>query len=130
MFNGLEFFTNASALAQHSARRQSIIARNVANADTPNFKAQDLEAFSAPGGKRAQRGQLLTTSPGHLTHSRFMASREVREQVVPGDASPNGNTVSIETEMIRASEARQRHDLAVATYRNGLDLLRTAIGRR
>ena len=72
-------------------------------------------ATKLPG--TSARGRVVWRDPG------------VMETETPGDASPNGNTVSLETEMIKATEVRQQHDLALATYRGGLDLLRTALGR-
>jgi flagellar basal-body rod protein FlgB len=44
--------------------------------------------------------------------------------------SPNGNTVSLETEMVRAVEVKQQHDMALAVYRTVSDIVRTSLGRR
>lgn len=132
MFNDLAIFKTASALAAHASSRQSIIARNIANADTPGYAARDLATFSdlqdATRPSVGPRG-LQTSRSGHLARSHFGAAAGAEETRTPGDASPNGNTVSLETEMIKATEVRQQHDLALATYRGGLELLRTALGR-
>ena len=50
--------------------------------------------------------------------------------IVPATGSPNGNTVSLEGEMVKAAEARQSHDMALAIYRSTSDLMRTALGKR
>ena len=42
---------------------------------------------------------------------------------------PNGNSVSLETEMLRAVDVQRQHSLALAIYRSGLSVLRTAISR-
>ncbi|MCA8878665.1 MAG: FlgB family protein [Rhodobacteraceae bacterium] len=132
MFNGLAIFKTASALASHAMSRQSVVARNIANADTPGYVARDLSPFSETY-ENAQPvgpdGTLRTTRPGHVAHARFGTDPTFVEAELAGDASPNGNTVSLETEMIKSAEIRQQHDLALATYRGGLDLLRTALGR-
>ena len=44
--------------------------------------------------------------------------------------APNGNDVSIETEMVRGVDARRQHDAAMAIFRASLDILRTSLGRR
>ena len=46
MFEKLELTRMAQSLAAHSGARMAVIAENVANADTPGYKAQDLPAFS------------------------------------------------------------------------------------
>ena len=132
MFNGLAIFKTASALAGHASARQAVIARNIANADTPGYAARDLPDFQAAVSEdrlSAAGGGLRTSRSGHLARSQFMEDPRILQDETPGDASPNGNTVSLETEMIKATEVRQQHDLALATYRSGLDLLRTALGR-
>ena len=70
---------------------------------------------------------LRATRPGHIgsegTAPDFV-SRTVR-----GAASPDGNTVSVETEMVKAVEVRQDHEMALAIYRSVSDVLRTSLGR-
>jgi len=45
------------------------------------------------------------------------------------DESPNGNTVSLEEQMVLAAETRGNFELAATLYAKHLSLLRTAIGR-
>jgi len=133
MHDGLDIFRLASARAGHAAARQAVIARNIAHADTPGYRARDLPDFAAthgtgPGPAR-ESFPLIVTRPGHRAAPAHQPSSEARPVERPGDASPNGNSVSLESEMVGASQAKQAHDLALATYRSGLDLLRTALGR-
>ncbi len=46
MFEKLELTRMAQALAAHAGARMGVIAENVANADTPGFKARDIEDFA------------------------------------------------------------------------------------
>lgn len=131
MYKGLQFFSTASALARHASDRQNVIARNIAHADTPGYAARDIPDFAdawKPTGSSTVA--LKATRPGHDAAVERVARLDVTARVVDGDASPNGNTVSIETEMVKSSLVRQQHDLALAAYRGGLDLLRSALGRR
>ena len=110
----------------------SVTGSNIANADTPGYVARDLADFRdvmAEERLSSVAGGLRTSRSGHVAASHFAEDPGVLQTETPGDASPNGNTVSLETEMIKATEVRQQHDLALATYRSGLDLLRTALGR-
>lgn len=131
MYNGLQFFNTASALARHASDRQNVIARNIAHADTPGYAAQDIPDFAdawRPAGSSTVA--LKATRPGHDAAVERVARLDLAPRAISGDASPNGNSVSIETEMVKSSLVRQQHDLALAAYRGGLDLLRSALGRR
>ena len=69
---------------------------------------------------------MRATRAGHLG-----ASQAVPEaRTLRGPGSPNGNTVSLEAEMVKAVEVRQDHEMALAIYRNTSDILRTSLGRR
>ena len=46
MFSKLTVFQTAHAMAVHAGARQALIAQNVANADTPGYRAKDLPSFS------------------------------------------------------------------------------------
>ena len=129
MYNGLQLFKVASAMARHATERQSVIAQNIANSDTPGYAARDLKAFSAEMVAEERRGELRVTRAGHIPVSLRTDAPDLVPRDMAGDASPNGNTVSIETEMMKSAAVRQQHDLALATYRGGLDLMRAALGR-
>ena len=47
-----------------------------------------------------------------------------------GAETPNGNSVSLEDQMMRAAEVRQEHDLALGVYTKTLEILRAAVTRR
>ena len=130
MFQTLDFFNTASQLARHSATRQSVVAENIANADTPGYLAKDIETFSrffSDDLTQAGTIGLKTSRPGHIGGQSADFRVALASSEFLGAASPNGNTVSLESEMVKASEVKHRHELALATYRGGLDLLRTAI---
>lgn len=126
MFEKLEIVRMAQAYAAHAGARQGEIARNIANADTPGFKARDLRPFEDSYGMAA--GQMRATRGGHLDQSPS-AESTAEEQLVAGAASPNGNTVSLEAEMVKAVELRQQHEMALAIYRSTSSILRTSLGR-
>lgn len=128
MFEKPQIMTLASSLAAHAAARQSLIARNVANADTPGYRAADLASFTETY-RAAGHDAMRATRPGHLGQQERTAAAQV-EQVVRGTLSPNGNGVSLETEMVKAAEVRRDHDMALAVYGKSLAILRASLGRR
>ncbi|WP_395540515.1 FlgB family protein [Neotabrizicola sp. sgz301269] len=126
MFEKLELTRMAQSLAAHAGARIGVIARNVANADTPGYKAQDLPDFAS-----VYAGQSLpmrATRPGHLGGQTLLAAGETVES--GGAESPNGNSVSLEKEMVKSVEARQEHEMALAIYRATSEVIRASLGIR
>ncbi|WP_172330260.1 FlgB family protein [Mangrovicoccus sp. HB161399] len=129
MFSSLEIFRTASALAAHSSSRQTILSQNIANADTPGYRAQDIRPFAESYDGLSEPFQMKATRAGHIrtTGDPYAFGQGAVDR--PGDASPNGNTVSLEQEMLNAAETKYSHDVALTVYRSGLNLLRTSLGR-
>ena len=126
MFEKLEITRMAQAMARHAGARLGLVAQNVAQADTPGYKAQDLPDFA--DSYRGSGGEALrTTRPGHLRGTDGGLAAQVMTD--RAGASPNGNTVSIETEMVKAVGVRQQHEMALAIYRNTSEIIRASLGR-
>jgi len=124
--NKVEVLTMARAMAAHAAARQGIIARNMANADTPGYRAADLPSF-AQAWHGSGDTTMRATRPTHLSGSGAVTLAAIDGQGVMG---PNGNSVSLEAEMVKAAEVKQHHDMALAIYSSLSGVVRTALGRR
>jgi flagellar basal-body rod protein FlgB len=116
MFDRLEIFTLATARAQHAAARQAVVAQNIANADTPGYRARDIADFMDSWVGAADSAGAPTA----------MVPRVIDAQT---PASPNGNTVSLELEMLRGIEAQRAHSRALQIYGSAMNILRTSLGR-
>jgi flagellar basal-body rod protein FlgB len=103
----------------------SVIAENVANADTPGYKAQDLPAFSEVFAQAD--APMRATRSGHLAAA--ASSTMPHPDIVRGHEAPNGNSVSLEAEMVKSVQARQDHEMALAIYRATSDVIRASLGR-
>ena len=125
MFEKLELTRMAQALASHAGARMGVIARNIAHADTPGYKAQDLPGF-AEVFEESGKG-MRATRPGHFNAASHMS--DMQTETAPGREAPNGNTVSLEGEMVKSVEARQSHEMALAVYRATSDVIRASLGR-
>lgn len=128
MFGKPEIMDMAAAMSVYAGIRQSAIAQNVANADTPGYRARDLRPFNEV--YRSPDSSMRATRPGHLASGTRRDDYVVADRPGPGNLSPNGNDVSIEAEMVRAAETSGQSNRALAIYRSSLDLLRTSLGRR
>ncbi len=127
MFDTPEIMRLAQDLARHAGERQSQVARNIANADTPGYRARDLSTFSDAFANHRESLLIHTSRKGHIAPG--LQKAEWRTVDVGGQSSPNGNTVSLEAEMVRAASANSSHDLALTVYRSSMDVLRTSLGR-
>lgn len=129
MYQNLEIFRLASAMAGHAAQRQALVARNIAHADTPGYKAQDLLPFDQVLRLRETEPGLKATRASHLHGAIPTAAPQVREDQSAAN-EPNQNSVSLETEMVRAVEIKRHHDRAIAIYKSSMTILRSSLGRR
>ena len=127
MFAKPEILTIASSLSAHAMQRQALIAENVANADTPGYRARDISDFRESYLSASPFG-MNRTREGHLAMSEPPFAGQVETQTA--QMSPNGNSVSLETEMVKAADTQREHDLALAVYGKSLDILRASLGRR
>jgi flagellar basal-body rod protein FlgB len=127
MYASLDLFQTSSALARHAGAQQALVATNVANADTPGYRARTLSDFADAYRQQGPQGQVRMTRPNHQGASQPGITGRVTE--LPAEPSPNGNSVSIEEEMLHAIEAQREHSRALAVYRHAMGIVRTTLGR-
>jgi flagellar basal-body rod protein FlgB len=128
MFEKISIMRVASLMARHATSRQSTISQNIANADTPNYRAKDIVSFSETIGGSGFSSAVQTTRPGHMR----MENRDGihwRSAEDSSEQKPNRNTVSIEHEILKSIEVEREHSQALSIYQNSIDLLKTSIGR-
>ena len=115
-------------------RRQEVLAQNVANSDTPNYKPSDLKAFDFQAMVKSQKTQqgrgLSTTSPMHFAGARAQTSpfAEVQD-LAPYETAPNGNGVVLEEQMAKLGETQIQHRLTSELYRKHIAMIKIAIGK-
>ncbi len=127
MFQRLEIFDMAQGLLRHASARQSVIAGNIANADTPGYRARDVAPF-AETYRGADGTGLRTTRAQHIS-PRARGGEPAIVAASGTTVAPNGNDVSLESEMVKAAEVRIQYDMAMSVYTSALDILKASIGR-
>nr|WP_321454792.1 flagellar basal body rod protein FlgB [uncultured Cohaesibacter sp.] len=99
----------ASAHQNWLSVRENTIAQNVANANTPGYRAKDVEDFSSLFDKATVR--MTSTHAGHMT-AMHDATRSVDvDKKDSWDITYSGNSVSLEQEMMKAGEVARDHTL-------------------
>ena len=101
-------------------QRQSVLAQNIANVNTPGYVAQDVKPFKdvlaaqaqqAAGGFTGLFGQAASTDPNAVARSL------------------DGNAVVLDEQLEKVAETDTAHQLAMNLYKKYASLFKTAIGR-
>jgi flagellar basal-body rod protein FlgB len=111
------------------AYRTEVLASNIANADTPNYKARDFDFATVLRGAIGTRERIAVarTSTRHLAGTGGNAPAAALQYRVPVQPSIDGNTVEMDTELAQFSDnaLRMQADLSFMSAR--LRELQTAI---
>lgn len=127
MLSGIDLFRTAADRMRYLTQRQTVISRNIANADTPGYKALDVPAFTPPGSAQAPLA-LARTEPGHLSSATVPAATTAPpvKSSLYGE-KPNGNSVSLEEQMVKAADVANSFALASAAYSKSISLMKIGI---
>lgn len=131
-FNKFTLFGLVKGRMGWLAKRQEVLAQNIANADTPNYKPKDLKAFNFHDMVKRKEMQLnlVTTSPMHISGARQNTSSfAVQENRTPYETSPNGNAVVLEEQMAKVGETQMQLQLTNELYRKHIGMIKIAIGK-
>jgi len=120
---------------QWSQERQRVLAENVANSDTPNFKPRDLTppVFGDPtrvAASSVANVVMATTEPSHIAGALSGVSPFRSSQTGSYDVHPTGNAVNLEEEMMKVAANNMDYQAATALYTRSLNLFKVALGKK
>ena len=127
------------------AQRQSVLAHNIANGDTPDFMPSDLKPLTFKEFVGETKGVTMTrTNPAHRTRTsgetQMVRTNEnhlsplpegkarVRPTRRPFETSIDKNGVILEEQMAKVDETRTQHEQVTALFKKNASLLGTALG--
>jgi flagellar basal-body rod protein FlgB len=142
-FSKINLFKALSRKMAWLADRQEVLAQNIAQANTPGYKAKDIK----PADFRDVLGQtgtvtastasvgrpmaLTVTNPAHFTGTRSgpqtAAEFETKDRDAPGRLS--GNDVVVEDELAKVGQTAMDYELATNLYRRHVAMFKMALGR-
>lgn len=115
------------------SQRQKVLAQNIANADTPGYRAKDLreldfrrmakDAMEQAPKPTATHAAHVTTGMPHVGPYREITERHTYE------TSIDGNPVVLEEQVEKMSRGGSRYTLALSLIRKNIGMLNTAIGK-
>ena len=95
------------------ARRSEVLAANMANADTPGYKARDFDFNAMLRNELQPPVRLVATRPGHVRTDQGVVASTQMGYRIPQQASLDGNTVEIDREMSEFSENAMRYQASL-----------------
>jgi flagellar basal-body rod protein FlgB len=115
-------------MAWHN-QRQGVLAANIANADTPDYRPNDLLTFDFKKELRAAQGPTLAkTAAGHIDdpgEQKGPFESDAQRRVY--ETAPDGNGVILEEQMMKIGQNNLDYQTVTNLYRKQVGLLRTAL---
>jgi len=121
---------NESALSLR-AQRQQVLASNIANADTPNYKARDIDFASAMASANAKGSSgLATTAASHIAQPNDGSTLPDGTPLLyrqPAQGSVDGNTVDMDVERNQFADNGIRYEAGISMINQQIRNMMAAI---
>jgi flagellar basal-body rod protein FlgB len=113
------------------AERQGVLSENIANADTPKYRAKDLKEvdFRKLDGATDFQIELVRTHPSHYGRSGVKSAFGSKNERDPYETLPKGNAVVLEEQLMKVAQTKHDYELMTRLYRKHLQMFQTALGR-
>jgi len=113
-------------------QRQQVLASNIANADTPNYKARDMDFKAAlqgalSGSAAAGGVALATSSPAHLAGKAGLSGNAGLLYRTPAQGSVDGNTVDVDAERAAFAENAMQYEFNLTRITSQIKSMLTSI---
>ena len=129
--NNLKLFQMAMAKMDWASQRQKVLAQNVANADTPDYREKDLKKLDFKKVlQETAPVRVARTDPKHLAgtipeQQKFKARADRRTF----EESPDGNKVVIEEQMQKVGDTRGEYTTAVTLMQAQMKMFKTVVDK-
>ena len=129
--NKLDIFRLTNSKMGWLSERQTVLAQNIANADTPGYRAKDLKVpdFSSMLITGANV-PVAKTSKGHLMgtikRADFRTIQEKSRDIY--EMNPNENGVIMEEQLIKVNDSNMNYKLVANIYKKNLSMFKVALG--
>ena len=123
--DSIYLFDLASRQARWLSARQVAIAGNIANIDTPGYRAQDVEPFLETFERT--RLAMAATAPGHLGSAGGTPGEVTTTDRDGWAIESSGNSVTLEAELLNAGEVNRAFSLNTAIVKSFHGMLMTSV---
>jgi len=126
----IPIFSMLRTRMQWHQERQQLLAENVANANTPNFKPRDLAPLDFNRTQQVTAPSVTRTSPAHIAGLSGDGTQFELDRRGNFEVRPSGNAIGMDDEMLKVGANAMDFQIASALYTRGLGLIKTALGKR
>ena len=130
MDKAFSIFTAVARRMDWLGQRQTVLAQNVANADTPHYKPQDLTERSFLQAVRSSGSQSAPkkTHAHHIdTAMNGAQDPRQREQKERYETAPSGNAVVLEEQLVQVQESQMQYAALTSLYSKQMSFFRLAL---
>ncbi|NCO02805.1 MAG: flagellar basal body rod protein FlgB [Alphaproteobacteria bacterium] len=130
----IPLFQAMGAKMSYLDTKQGVIAQNIANADTPDYRAHELTKVDFGSMLREVSGRynvkMEATAPGHLSSNNDPANPRNLKSRMTYEVAPAGNSVIIEEQMVNATKNTMDYNLVTNLMRKNVSMYMTALGKQ
>lgn len=129
----IALFQAMGAKMNYLSTRQGVIAQNIANSDTPEYRPRDLSKVDfgsvlkdVTGSKKVR---MEKTTAGHMLPGGDIDNAKNRKSRMTYEVAPADNAVIIEEQMLKASQTTMDYNLMTNLMRKNVGMIQTALGK-
>lgn len=128
-YGNLPIFELMKSKLNYTSARAGVLAQNIANADTPGYRARDVKEPNF-GNILSQQDwiEMARTSAKHMSSRSGTSGLATVKRASTYELSPTGNNVVIEEEMQRVALNQSEYNRALNLYRKTVMMFKTALG--
>jgi len=110
-------------------QKSSVLAQNVANANTPGYKAKEVVAFTSFADEMQKASNTMAvTNAAHIVPASMSGVNAATKKMRSFEVLPSGNSVDLEQQMMEVSQTNIEYQADTSIYQKFMALFRTALG--
>ncbi len=132
----LALFQALGAKMDYLNQKQRVIAQNIANSDTPDYRPQTLKqidfgsVLKSVDKKSGSTIRLETTNAGHMPPPNHIAAAKEGNQKTVYETTPDGNSVVMEEQLINSQKNQMDYNLMTSLYQKQVGMIKIALGKK
>lgn len=128
----LGLFQALNAKMSYLDQRQKVLAQNIANANTPNYRPKDLTKVDfgtvLKNVTHDNAVRPVTTNAHHMPSPSDIDNADSRKMKKTYDVAPTGNAVIMEEQMVNSSQTMTDFNLMTSLYQKNVNMIRISLG--
>lgn len=119
----MDSFKTLEQLIHFTSMRHGVLTSNIANADTPNYKAKDMNFKQALDAEM----ELRTTDTKHIKTTDNGMSNEIK--IETSNTWADGNNVELDTEVAKMTENAMLFQAGISMFSTKIRMFKNALRR-